>query len=956
MITRNELLALVLPPLEEGEHYCNFGNKKSPEGKDLVRQSFTTSIQGISDRSDELQSDNYNSFFGVAKYGSAKNGRFATNAISLKSFFIDLDCGDGKPYPTLEEGLVALKDFCKTVKLPRPTILRSGRGAHVYWILEDAMERAEWKPHAEQLKELCVEHKFAIDHTVPADAARVLRVPYSNHVKDIENPIPVEVLHLAPLISNEKIKTILAPSVGILASMRREQFKRQMDPTTTALMGNYVSKFKTILIKSLEGEGCAQIAHIYTNQHELDEPLWRAGLSIAQVCEDRDKAIHNISKKHPEYNAEATEKKANDTKGPYTCETFRKINADLCRNCTLKVTSPIQIGREVLKGEEEIEVAQVDQVTEEVRTYTIPRYPFPYFRGGTAGGVYKQPRPDEEDQQDTLIYAHDFYIVKRVHDPEQGEMLWARLHLPQDGVRDFMMPLNVVMSKEKFVNAIATEGMAVIGTKKQEALMQYVGRWVEELQGTKKSEIARKQFGWLDDDSAFIVGDREIKATGEIVYSPPTATTLPIVPAFTAKGDFHEWKDIINAYSREGMESRAFAFFMGFGGPLMKFVAEGALDGFLLNLISKESGTGKTTVLNAINSIYGRPKSLLLSYKDTHNHRMQRLGTMQSMTPTIDELTNMEPKAMSNLVYDITSGQGKNRMSAKANVERINNATWQIPVVSSSNRAIKDALLTIKGQPEGELYRVLEERLTHEPNADPVWSRKHFGRLMKNYGHAIDPYAKYIAQNLPEVVATLEKVHTKLDRATGVMQQERFWTAGAAIAIAGGMFAKTLNLHDIEIKPIFDYAVDLVKRSRSSNKESMSAGDDFLGGFLSAHFNEILVINGDKDKRTGLLTGPIREPRGKLTARYEPDRKRLYILTATYRHEVGEKFMGFDDTLLPYKKSGAFLGIKKKRLMTGTSAGSTPPASVMEFDTDKLEFNLEESLGTPLSDGSDDQD
>ena len=72
------------------------------------------------------------------------------------------------------------------------------------------------------------------------------------------------------------------------------------------------------------------------------------------------------------------------------------------------------------------------------------------------------------------------------------------------------------------------------------------------------------------------------------------------------------------------MEGRAFAFFMGFGGPLMKFVADGALSGFLLNLISKWGGTGKSTMLEAINSIYGIPKPLLLSSKDTHNHRLHR--------------------------------------------------------------------------------------------------------------------------------------------------------------------------------------------------------------------------------------------------------------------------------------------------------------------------------------------
>ncbi len=218
------------------------------------------------------------------------------------------------------------------------------------------------------------------------------------------------------------------------------------------------------------------------------------------------------------------------------------------------------------------------------------------------------------------------YVVKRIHDPDDGETLLLRLHLPKDGVREFIVPLTSALSKEKFINAVAQQGIAILG-KRQELLMSYVTRWVEELQAMGKSEIARKQFGWLEDDSAFIVGDREIRADGQVLYSPPTIVTLPIIPAFKPKGDFHVWKDIINAYGRPGMEQRAFAFFMGFGGPLMKFVGEGFLDGFLLNLVSQRGGSGKTTLLHAINSIYGNPKQLMLSYKDTHNHRMQRMGT-----------------------------------------------------------------------------------------------------------------------------------------------------------------------------------------------------------------------------------------------------------------------------------------------------------------------------------------
>ncbi len=389
MISRNDFLGLVLSPLKDGEHYCSWGNKKEND-ETRVRQQFAASIEELSAQADGLQAEGYNAFYGMAKYGPKDNGRYATNAISLKSFFLDLDCGPTKPYATLSEGLAALKNFCKATKLPKPTIVRSGHGAHVYWVLEEAMPRQEWKPYAERLKDLCEEHKFDIDRAVPADAARVLRVPETNHLKDPTNPIPVEILYIAPFLTTEVLRDVLEPTENILAVLDKADSKRPMDAVTLALMGSSQSRFKTIMVKSVEGTGCAQLLHIFDNQTTIDEPLWRAGLSIAHQCVDRDKAIHVLSSKHPDYNSAETERKANETKGPYTCETFKKLNPAVCEGCTHKITSPIQLGKEIVEAtEEDSVVTDLEPATKEAKTYVIPKYPYPFFRGKT-GGIYQR--------------------------------------------------------------------------------------------------------------------------------------------------------------------------------------------------------------------------------------------------------------------------------------------------------------------------------------------------------------------------------------------------------------------------------------------------------------------------------------------------------------------------------------------------------------------------------------
>ena len=931
MLSRTEFLSLVLPPLMTGENYCVFGIKVV-NGEEVVNQRFVTSIDGISQRADELMAEEYNVFFGLAKFGDATAGRTAKNAVALKSFFIDLDCGTGKPYPDIEAGLVALNAFCNKTGLPQPTVVQSGLGAHVYWVLDHDLDRRDWKPFAERLKELAVEEGFDIDPAVPADAARILRVPGTFHTKDPTNPIPVKILHIAPVISAKTYQEILAPSDDIMKMLDKADFKRPMDAMTLALMGASQSRFQTIIIKSAEGMGCSQLLHIYENQATIDEPLWRGGLSIAQQCVDRDKAIHNLSKKHPEYSAEETDKKANETKGPYTCETFKKLNPSGCEGCTLKLTSPIQLGKEIVEADEPEDVMDLDKTTLELRTYTIPPYPYPFFRGKT-GGVWGRYKNKDGEEYEDLIYPYDFYVVKRMNDPDVGETILLRLHLPKDGVREFIMPLTGVLAKEKFRDTVASYGVTVLG-KKQDELMAYVTKWVEELQLHSSAEKAHKQFGWTEGDGSIIIGDREIRAD-ETLYSPPSAPTLPIIPLFQPKGDFNVWKDVINAYGREGMEGRAFAFFMGFGSLLMRFTS---LDGFLLNLLSRESGSGKTTVLHSINSIYGRPKELLMSPKDTYNFRLQRLGVMQSLCATIDEITNMAPEQMSNQIYDITSGKGKNRMKSQENAERANHTKWALGVVASSNRSVTDSLLSIKSFPEGELMRILEPHIKPDPYDDPTWSKQHFGRLMNNYGHAIEPYSQALVSQLPMIMTKMQQVQANVDKMANIKSTERYWSAMATIAITGGTIAKTLGLHDIPVQPVFNYAVNLIKETRSRNREYMFDTDEYLGGFLQRHFNETLVINGNRDARNGLEHGPIREPRGALTIRYEPDTKLLYIVIKSYRDDCSKNFTNFEESLTPYRKSGALLGTKKKRMTAGTVANTQAPVTAICFDTTKLDF------------------
>ena len=124
------------------------------------------------------------------------------------------------------------------------------------------------------------------------------------------------------------------------------------------------------------------------------------------------------------------------------------------------------------------------------QTYVIPKYPEPYFRGKT-GGVFKRVIK-QEDEVEVQIYHNDIHVSRRLLDSDVGESVVICLHLPQDGVREFTVPLTAVTSKEELRKHVASKGVAVVKTTE---LMSYLTTWVNHMQYKGKADIARRQFG-----------------------------------------------------------------------------------------------------------------------------------------------------------------------------------------------------------------------------------------------------------------------------------------------------------------------------------------------------------------------------------------------------------------------------------------------------------------------------
>jgi hypothetical protein len=891
----------------------------------------------VAAQAEHLVKHGFDVYFGCAKFGPL-NKRTKDNVSHVRALWMDIDCGPLKGVPddkgiikcylTQELGLAALRNFCATVGLPRPIMVDSGYGIHAYWLLEETITRTEWEPLADRLRELCVEQGLIVDPSV-FEAARVLRIPGTFNFKQAE-PKEVTVINEdTPRMAYAYIKELLGA-----AEPKPEQpdfLPRAMSPMMEAMMGNKVKRFSAIMMRG-EG-GCAQLVHCFQNQESIDEPLWRSALSIAAFCVDKDSAAHKLSNKHPNYNpGEVDDKVANLVAkgGPHHCNTFAKLNPQGCAGCkhSGKITSPIMLGIE-LEEAEVVEGEYVVPAEEDAPAHRIPEYPFPFTRG-VNGGIWRKGE-DAEDEP-ALVYEHDLYVVKRMKDPELGETALFRLHLPMDGVKEFVIPLASIAVKEKLREALAHQGVAA-HPKQLENLMYFIVTFMKALQYAKKAEIMRTQFGWVDNDSKFIIGDREITKDG-VFYSPPSHTTRLVAEKMVSAGSLEKWKEVFNMYAKPGLEPHAFAALTSFGSPLLKFTG---MSGAIINVIHKSSGSGKSTALYMCNSIWGHPKELASMWKDTANVKMHRLGVMNNLPNTIDEITNTSPMEFSDLAYSISQGRGKNRMKSSTNEERINNTSWQGITLASANASFYEKLGAAKNSPDGESMRLLEYRI--EPNSviGVAEGKQMFDhQLFENYGHAGEIYAKYLVDNLEDVKDLIRQIQARIDKEVQFTARERFWSAVAACNIAGGLIAKNLGLHEFDMKVIYKWMTGMLNEMRDEVTPPQSSPVTILGEFINAHMNNALVVNGEADARSTMTPMPILEPKGELLIRYEPDTKFLFVAAKQFKDYCVKFQINYRDVLKQLKDTGLFVEAVNKRMAKGMRMVS-PAVRTLHFNAVNFE-------------------
>ena len=859
----------------------------------ITKHKFVESIDDLESFVESKKNTKTNIFVALSSFKGYS--RKADEAQAVKSFFVDLDVGEGKGYNSKDEALDAIDKFIEANELPPPVRIDSGGGVHAYWIFDKDVPADEWKPYAEKFKNFCLSRGLNIDPVVTADLARILRCPDTFNQKT-DPPIPTKVLdNDIPIYSFDEFKNFLGEQVqtqeDILASIPKGQLSE--DQIKAAKLDNYQTSFEELADLSVAGKGCNQIKFIVQNAATLTEPVWRAGLSIAVNCNDHEQAIHWISNEHVGYTPDATIKKAYpDGKklSPYFCKTFDEVNPGGCEGCPLKgtITTPINIAKKFKSVEPSdnpvIEVTHPVTGVVTTQLKTLPSELRGYEYGVNGGIYYVETKYDKDnvpiDSIRTTVSLYDIYPTKRIFSVADGECLLMKTVPPNDPPREFLLPLKHVYAVEKFKEVISSNGVLFSpGNKEVGLLMQYIIKWGQYLMNKQSAEVMRMQMGWTPNRESFVIGGSEYLRDGSEVSSPTSPLCRSIAKHLSKAGKYEEWKIAANKLNMPSLELHAFTMLAGFGSALMDYTSTSGVT----MCLTGESGAAKTGALYSALSVWGNPKDLSV-LEATENGMTGRYLGLHNIPFGLDEVGNILPKTLSQLIHKISQGKSKIRMQASVNAEREHEMSASLVSIFTSNQSLYDKLTTLKKDPNGEVARLIELTV-RKPSAfvdDAVLGREIFDSFRFNYGWAGPEFIKAVYKLGEQGVLNLiEKWCLRFKKDFGEDTAYRFYENLVSASMAAGEISNNAGITEFDLERVYKRIVgemisirDNVVKINSLNYESI------LSDYINKNQAGILAF---KDNKITM------EPRMSLVIRVENDTNTMEISKTEfdkYLHEI----------------------------------------------------------------------
>ena len=798
-------------------------------------------IQAIASKGDELNAAGRNVYFAVNSFKESR--RTQDNLLCGRALYHDIDCGkNDAPFDTAQDALRWLKSFVREYELPMPVIVFTGNGLHTYWVFDRDLTASEWNTLATAWKammhEYIVKHgKMFVDMSVPSDAAQVLRAPgWTNRGKHgAENKIAKVLLPNASFdpepVTYEFMEQKLSGFIDTMAGAKVGGKRK----SKLADLGTYEEMPPAD--PTLIYEKCKQVQACVDNQDKVDYNRWFLLLGVANFCEDPEETAKGWSSQYAKYDEQETLRKLGEwssTTGPSTCAAFDNANPKGCAKCPFakKVTTPVQLGTR--RQEQQPDAAAPTLVSD----IQLPRK----FRRTTQGIVI------EKEGVEIVISDVDIYPHSEGYDADRlchvYRFVWKHAYL---GWKYLVLPLEAFTSgaahsTQRFITECARQGFYIPYKEKGDSLQMFMREYMEQLKKQRPPINSATHMGWTDDKmNKFVLGDTLFAKESDGTISENTAPlsgTMPrhFVDACVEKGTLDSWTAGTELLEDYKMTTLKIGLVLSLAAPLMKIIG---IDGCIFNLYGK-SGAGKSLSQHVAMSMWGNPKSLYSTARDTNNAMFSQMALLGNILYSVDEAGMIPPKTMGDLAYSVSQGSERNRLDRNSQLREVKRFSTLVQL--SANKPMS-ALLTSSGdEADGQLYRLIDIHVDPHPKfaANALEGPEIYSLFLNNYGVAGRAYIKRLIELGPDNLRIMFNDVKKGFEAKYNFEfkgPERVWMAGIMAGELGSTVASDMALIKCSMRDAIEKIISQIPALRNNIQENVEMSTPM--SVVSRYLNEI---------------------------------------------------------------------------------------------------------------------
>jgi hypothetical protein len=664
---------------------------------------------------------------------------------------------------------------------------------------------------------------------------------------------------------------------------------------------------------------CPLIGALRTDPGRFHEPTIYAVIGVLQHCDlgtsqgrswfDND-FIDEVDRKFEQHAA------ANI--GPTTCAHFAGLESDFCKSCPhwSKITSPIQLGRP------ERETPKAQEPTQERPTQELI---VPGFENHPDGLYFVTENKKGEAA-----------FTKITDKPIGLETIAFRESLPNSHamvVTYGKRPITFMCRDFFGAGAGAAYADNLIVVREPDLLRDYMKSQITGWQNMHQIETMYERFGWKGDYDAFLWGNR-LYTNGEVTLHrvAPALEDRASLLAPHQRGSLERWSNAASQLFGQGMEAQAFGLVASFAGPLLKLM-EAEEGGTILSLVNPNTGTGKTTLLKGIASVWGQYKGLNIFDDDTRVAKSLKLGFLGNLPAVYDELATRDPEIIRQFVLAFTNGQDRAR-GAQNGVGLVATASeWQTLLCIASNKPLTE-ILTAPGQPAATAFRMLELTVKLTDKANREHGEILAQTMADNAGWAADRYLRYITRPavLTEIRNSLRHYSRQVYDKAQLGAEHRFWRRLVAATAVAAVITKQLEILDFSPQYLINWICEQMLNKKSSlHKATQSTALETLVEFLNTHNKNELIVQHEYKPRIGSI-GPIQTPREELLIRRELNSGTCYITMSLLHTYLSKQNIHRSEFLAELRQLGVLQAESKFVTLGANTILAKGQSKCYEFD------------------------